>query len=436
MSDSVTPRAGMALIEPPIGATAAPPTPRERHTGLLHQAPFLARLQQLLRHPSPASTPATLLLLQLENFHAVRQWVGKSEIPLLLRDVARRLRQTVPKEALCGYCRGHEFLVLLSGAASRRASTVAQAIQTAARELQSPVLPAGHTLACGIGLCTLDAGCSNAEVALARSRHNRSLALRKRLGGSLGRDRLPDTDRWLARLRHALQTETVSLRYEPLLRLPPLDCPQVQLQLSLETPDGDPLAEEPLRDLAEQSGLGETLDRLACRRVLAELAADPTARIVIAPTLNSLVSPTFPVWLAARLAEQPGAAHRLTLHLGAVDWLCAQHHLDAFCATLTPLGVGFSMDALPATEDLHSGCTLVPATALRVSLSEKAALAACAVDAARSRGMSVIATGATQLGDVLRAWESGADHLLAGPVLGWRPTPHHPGAPRLTITTP
>ena len=97
-------------------------------TGLLSEAAFCARLQSLLADTRESPRPATLALLQLENFYEVRQWVGKSEAGLLLADIARLLALTVPSDALLCRCTNHEFAVLLLDDSSRSASSGRMAI--------------------------------------------------------------------------------------------------------------------------------------------------------------------------------------------------------------------------------------------------------------------------------------------------------------------
>ena len=69
-------------------------------TGLHVQEYLIKEITRVLERSRQGELPATLALLQLENFYEIRTWVGKSEANLLLSDIARLLKSCLPDSAL------------------------------------------------------------------------------------------------------------------------------------------------------------------------------------------------------------------------------------------------------------------------------------------------------------------------------------------------
>ncbi|MEX2130119.1 MAG: GGDEF domain-containing protein [Pseudohongiellaceae bacterium] len=329
-----------------------PDTRRDAVTGLLGEDYFCERLDQLLAARNQPGTPITLALLQLENFYEIRSWVGKSEADLLLGDIARLLKKTLPKKSPVCRCRNNEFAVLLIGDSSRRAALIGEKIRLAAQQLAGHAIPPQLTLVCGVGFGVVDSLSSDAAVLFARARHNLSRRQGQQLRALPGE--MPhglDTAGLLAALQTAIVEQLLQLRFQAIISLDPPWRRHYELCLQLPLPDRVLSAAE-FMDVAQQYALGEALDRWVIERALGLLESDLEWLLTVNLTQNSLTSRNFLAWLKTRLAFRPSLASRLRLQISEVDLLIAQHHLPEFSEGLAQLKIGMGIS--------HFGCTSNP----------------------------------------------------------------------------
>ncbi|MFM1896112.1 MAG: hypothetical protein RLZZ385_1186 [Pseudomonadota bacterium] len=421
-------------------------------TGLLTQAAFTARLDQLLARSVQQTRHLTLALLQLDNFYEVRQWVGKSEANLLLGDIARLLQQTVPPGSWTCRCQNHEFAVLLHKEGSRSASRLADAIRQAAQQASSHALPPQLTLQCGVGLTVLDGLTPNANVAFARARHD--LWLHRRKDGGLGIviPRHPDSQALLEPLRQALAARQAALSYQPLLAVPDLTPTHVEARASLLCEDGSGsrwLPPAACLDAILQFDLGESLDRLVLELALGKQnlqqllpACGQAPRLLVNLTHNSVVSSDFLPWLRQTLKNAGDRAADLVLQISEIDVLIAQHHMDAFVDGLRTLGVALAIN--------HFGCTPQPQRYLSLCQPRYVRLDRCLLDTLQNdpqqrqrlaplvrelkdEGLMVIAPQVESLGVLPWLWQAGVDLLQGHALQAPTAQPLLPDIPRLTL---
>ena len=73
--------------------------------------------------------PVAVLYVDLQNLNLVNQNFGHAVGDIVLRDVAGTIEGSVPQEGVVGHVAGDEFLVVLPGANSEKAKSVAEAIE-------------------------------------------------------------------------------------------------------------------------------------------------------------------------------------------------------------------------------------------------------------------------------------------------------------------
>ncbi|MET7248256.1 EAL domain-containing protein [Methylobacterium sp. EM32] len=117
-------------------------------TGLMNRAGFAQGAEARIRHPGPAPC---LMLLDLDGFKSVNDVYGHSTGDRVLIEVARRLRRTLPAEALAARFGGDEFAILYDPAAGQAPADLASAlIQAVVEPFES--FDTGR-LGISIGLC-------------------------------------------------------------------------------------------------------------------------------------------------------------------------------------------------------------------------------------------------------------------------------------------
>lgn len=104
-------------------------------TGLPNRALFLQELKETLQHAHRKSCMAALLFIDLDDLKQVNDQYGHAEGDLLLKETARRIRETVRKSDSVARLAGDEFTVILPSIQSKEdALRVKHAIMQRIRE--------------------------------------------------------------------------------------------------------------------------------------------------------------------------------------------------------------------------------------------------------------------------------------------------------------
>lgn len=145
-------------------------------TGLPNRRLLQDRLEQACAAATRSGQHVVLLYLDLDNFKPVNDNHGHQAGDVVLRAVARRLRQAVRRSDTVARVSGDEFVLLLQDLASpREAEKVAEKVL---RSFDLPI-PAGQhafTLGCSIGLArvdgALDEALGRADLAMYQAKRN------------------------------------------------------------------------------------------------------------------------------------------------------------------------------------------------------------------------------------------------------------------------
>ncbi|HAJ76617.1 MAG TPA: hypothetical protein DCM64_09185 [Gammaproteobacteria bacterium] len=328
-------------------------TGRDPLTGLYYQDFLTQKLDQILQESHSVPIAATLALLQLENFYEIRHWVGKSEANLLLGDIARLLKKSLPDTVTLCRCHHYEFAALLLNECSINARSITDRVKQALHSAVSSVIPPQLELKCAIGLAVLEPTIPSAEVLFARARHQLSYFHQAHATG------LPVTTNpamtpklAIQRIRQSLQENSLRLSFQPTLSLVQDDLQHYEVRCGV--PGGRDLPAMLLFETAVRNALGEAVDRWVISQTLSTLAQKQAAslRFTVNLTLNSLVSSQFMGWLRETMKPCGKLAEQLVFQISEIDVLIAQHHLNYFCEHLSQLRIGLSIK--------HFGCTTEP----------------------------------------------------------------------------
>jgi diguanylate cyclase (GGDEF)-like protein len=217
-----------------------------------------ALLRERLEEALPGA--GTLLLMDLDGFKDVNDTFGHPVGDNLLVEVARRLRETVDPSHTLVRLGGDEFAILLAGADTEAAETVAGRALVA---LRAPYLENGRELylTTSIGMLTTTGdeqitpavALRNVDLALYAAKEagkNQIVAFRPELRTTrLHRASL------VAGLRQAVANSEFTLRYQPVVDLASQRITAVEALIRWHPPGGAPLPPAEFVPVAEETGL-------------------------------------------------------------------------------------------------------------------------------------------------------------------------------------
>ncbi len=189
-------------------------------TGLANRGRFFRLVEETLAE----STPAAVVMIDLDGFKDVNDTLGHAVGDGILREVAARLERRVGRDGTAARIGGDEFAILLRGVGEpARAMAVSEALND---DIARPIVVDGHEIhvaaSCGIALAPLDTGnpmelLGNADLALFRAKtdgRGRSVAFQPALRMEAAARRLHGME-----IHRAVKAGEFLLFYQPQVRL-------------------------------------------------------------------------------------------------------------------------------------------------------------------------------------------------------------------------
>jgi diguanylate cyclase (GGDEF)-like protein/PAS domain S-box-containing protein len=284
---------------------------RDPLTGLLNRRRLEEELDRAVAANDRYSTPATLLVCDLDSLKLVNDTLGHKAGDELIKSVARVLSGGLRRSDVLGRMGGDEFAVVMPHTGLQRARVTAERLRTAVFELD--LIAGGHKLhtTLSIGIAPIGEGLSAedslvaADLAMYEAKRNG----RNRIATS----RQAFTDEamsrhlgWLGRLREALVEDRFELHAQPITNLRSGVVSHLEVLLRLREPDGELLLPAAFVPTAERFGVIAEIDRWVVRKAIETLAREARGDIAYAINLSG-ISVGDPELLG--LIEQQIAAH-------------------------------------------------------------------------------------------------------------------------------
>ena len=322
-------------------------------TALPNRTLFLDRMRQTIARAERGGTSFGILFIDLDNFKIVNDSLGHDAGDVLLKEVARRLRDCTRAADTVARFGGDEFAVLLEE------STAAEADMTATRireTLQTPIMIDGHAMhaSASIGICLYPEDGAEAHMLLKNA--DAAMYQAKEAGKSGHhfftqelRDRADERLRMETGLRTAIEHNQLVLYYQPQVELNSGTVIGVEALVRWQHPEQGMIAPDRFIPLAEKSQLidllGEWVMTEACRQLAAwrseglpiqqvsiNISAEQFRRSDLVKTMKRLLA----------LYHLPAKCVMLELTESAL-MIDAQHVLEIL-QQLKALGVGLSID--------------------------------------------------------------------------------------------
>jgi len=388
----------------------------------------------------PADGMVAMLLIDLNHFKEVNDTLGHSAGDEVLREVAKRLEDTAHPGDLVARLGGDEFAVLFTGLpapaiAAQRAETMLAGLE---RNIEIDGMRLTVEAAGGIALAPGSGGVQElmrrADVAMYQAKrsgqriamyaHARDTAdiSRLMLGGELPR---------------AVAEHEFVVDFQPIVDLGSGEVISAEALARWHHPQHGNLTPMQFLETVERSGqlpafadavLEQSLTAYSMWR---EAGFDLPVAVNVSP--RSLLDPTFPAAVIARLAGHAVPADRLVLELAETLTLSQLEVVDRALSELRDAGVRLALDDFGTGVSSLSLLSRIPVHQLKIdrefvraveTSSEAAAVIRSTVDLARSLHLTVVAEGVESEPQRHALWElgcvAGQGHLFARPMRSGR----------------
>ena len=316
-------------------------------TGLPNRAALQADLERTLVR-APEDLPLALLVLDLDGLKAVNETHGFPAGDAVLVELVRRLRWTLPVNAILGRLDGDAFGVILSQSDGDKAEGVARRMLSA---FEQPITTdAGPVELSGtVGVACYPQHGFEADALLRRATIAIDLA---RATGRRIALYVPERDKhradrrsMVSELRHAIEADALRLVYQPIVAMSDGRVVAVEALARWPHPDRGLVSPAEFVDLAARSGAIRSLTRWAIRTALADIRTLPQDQLQVSVNLSTenLLEPDLPAFVAAALTPDLGGP-RLRLEVTENAVMRDPERATAVLAELRALGVPVAID--------------------------------------------------------------------------------------------
>ncbi len=399
-------------------------------TGLTNRLAFRESLDHRLMMLRGAGRQLALLFADIDDFKRVNDTLGHEAGDDVLVQFANRIRDVVERrggdEALLARFGGDEFVILIQNGDVRAAAT--QLAEELVKELGQPLVVEGRQVFLGtsIGITLFPEDASGATALM----KNGDIAMyqAKVAGKNCYRFYSRAMDQAVERrvhmeqeLRGAWERGELSLVYQPIFRLADRRIVGAEALLRWQHPEMGVVAPSVFIDVAEQSGLIESIGPRVLRAACATAARwraheDPHEEIFVSVNVSprQLRSGDLPEEVASCLRDTGLSASCLHLELTETAVIGDEAHASALLAKLHRTGVKVWLDDFGTGFSGLSHLRRVPVDGVKIDRSfiadmqrdpDDLALTTAIIAMAHSLGITVVAEGVEKEAqfDILRA---------------------------------
>jgi PAS domain S-box-containing protein len=321
---------------------------RDLQSGLLNEEHFFRMINQAISSAVYQGRNSALILLSSTQMAEFAVILGKTDMYLLLRDIASVLTSRCPLQSVLGRLDSGDFVVLTGDADTESCQTLLGKLDGLQTTVM-PLIPNGLSMQISIGAAMITDEAPDAETLLIRARQHQALRRHQQYTNH----GLTQSSALLELVRQSLRDNNILLVYQPTVCLK-ADAREYY-EVRVRVPIADRLIyPEEFLEAANQHGVGERLDRYVIKHALQAIRThnNEQLRLTVNLTANSLLSQTLMMWLTQELQRQQQSPRQLILQISEVDFLSAPEQARIFCTQVRDLGFELSLT--------HFGCSLDP----------------------------------------------------------------------------
>jgi diguanylate cyclase (GGDEF)-like protein len=386
-------------------------------TDLPNRALLDDRLSQALATCQRDGNALAVLFIDLDGFKVVNDLFGHHVGDQLLREVGERLASTRRKSDTVARFGGDEFVVVCPSIGS--SATACRIAEDILGELGRPFVVDGieHRLSASVGIMVTTAGAAgftpetllrNADTAMYRAKEQGRGCWE--LFDQTMHDRVEERFEVERGLRAGIANGELSLAYQPLVHLGTGELVGAEALLRWHRPDHGTVLPGGFLQVAEETGLIDTLGTWVLDRALEELAAWQAMQVLpehfrlwVNVSPHQLANPTFPDKVHDLLEAHGVAPERLGLEIIEAALLNHGVMITAL-SRLRESGVGLNLDDFGAGHSNLEWLQELPITGLKMDRrfverlagepeGRGVAVAQGLVDLGHALGLSVVAEG-------------------------------------------
>lgn len=321
---------------------------KDMQSGLLNETSLGRMLNQAISSAVYQGRYSAVVMLSAPNLSDIAVVLGKTDMHLLLSEIASLLASACPIQAVLGRLDAGDFIVLLPDADTESCQQLLVRLENQ-RDLLARLAPEGTQLQFSIGAAMITDEAPDADTLLIRARQHQILRQYQHEGATDA----GEAGATLKLLRQSLLDESLLLVYQPTVSLKADANEYYEVRIRLPMADRTIYPGEFL-DAANQYGYGERIDRYVISHALRTLAENEEVplRLTINLTSNSLLSQTLLSWLTQALRQHKQSPRQLILQISELDVLSAPEEARRFCLQVRELGFELALT--------HFGCSLDP----------------------------------------------------------------------------
>ena len=390
-------------------------------TGLANRSLLHYQLERQIARSARESVSFGVMLMDLDRFKEVNDALGHAVGDELLREVGRRLRETVRPEDMAARLGGDEYVILLHDLDQQNVPAVATKILAA---LDRPFHWQGQSidLAASLGVSLFPSQCADSSGLIRCADIAMYTAKRAGKGYALyapEQERTSRSDLSLkSELREAIQTDQLSLHYQPKIDHGTQRVVGLEALVRWNHPQRGFLSPDKFVPLAEEAGLIGALTHWVLKTALrqsAQLRAQGHAlTVAVNLSARNLHDMELPATVMTLLTESGVAAKDLTLEITESAVMSNPSDGLIILTQLDRMGVTLSIDDFGTGYSSLAYLKQLPVDELKIDKSfvmdmeeneSDAVIVRSTIDLAHNLGLKVTAEGVETQGawDVLTA---------------------------------